>query len=69
MDLGEKINGSVYKTIINLYPSQDTVRVIESRESRTYRAGRNPCKILVQSLEGNKNRSIVIDVGGRKILN
>ena len=62
MDLGEKMNGSVYKMrIINLYPSHDTVRMIKSRGSRTYGGGKNPCKIVV--------RSLVTDAGGRIILN
>lgn len=69
MDLGEKINGSVYKMIINLYPSEDTVRMIKSKGRRTYGGGRKPCKIAVRSLEGNKYHSIVTDEGGRIIFN
>jgi hypothetical protein len=70
LDLGEKINGSVYKMrIINLYPTQDIVRMIKSRGSRTYGGGKNPCKIVVRSLEGNKYHSTVTDAGGRIILN
>jgi len=62
LDLGEKIHGIVYKMrITNLYPSQDTVRMIKSRGSRTYGGGKNPCKIVV--------RSLVTDAGGRIILN
>ena len=68
LDLGEKINGNVYKMIINFYPSQDTVRIIKSRGSRTYGGGRNPCKNVVRSLEGNIYHSIVTDAGGRIML-
>ena len=70
LDLGEKINGSVYKMrIINLYPSQDTVRMIKSRGSKTYGGGKNPRKIVIRSLEDNKYYSIVTDAGGRILLN
>lgn len=70
LDLGEKINGSVYKMrIINLYPSQDTVRMIKSRGSKTYGGGKNQRKIVIRSLEDNKYYSIVTDAGGRILLN
>lgn len=69
MDLGEKINGGVYKMIINLYPSEVIVRMIKSRGRRTCGGGRDSCKIVVRSIEGNKYHSIVTDAGGRIILN
>lgn len=69
MDLGEKINGSVYKMIVNLYPSEGTVRTIKPSGKRTYGGGRKSCKTAVRSLEGNKYHSIVTVAGRRIILN
>lgn len=49
--MGEKINGSVYKMIINMYPSEDTFRMIKSRGRRTYGRGRKSCKLQYEDMK------------------